>query len=799
AGGRIIKTWRVEDIKPMVLESSAPDYYDIYPWVGISTHESVEASLEKYRTDFWSRVEESDAIREEAREVTGGARGKREKFEAIFAHVVENVMYVAIELREGRVIPSRPSEVLERGYGDCKDMVALVISMLAAAGIDAEPFLVTPRGGAGPVEGFPEPFLHNHVIVHVPSLDGLYADPTSEDSCPRPVPASLAGAYGIALPREGRVRMDRIPGASPEDHGLTLEADLRLVPGNRASMEVSIAYRGDLADIAREAMASPDSADRASFVENNLGYGLWDNCRMVDWDLVEESCERVVLEAVFEDSAWTESSVHSISFPWRTEVADPGLLYPGPKGRELPFVMPFPFECDAVIKLHDSPAWEAKTPIPVKVAGAGYAGSMTSERRSGDGESFVEVSQHFRMEASRFDLDEYEDFWNDWVRFVAGVYQSYTYRRTLDREELERIEDYVRTNPDDVGFAMQAALQILGEDAGGEGEAGRKRREAVRTMVRPHLGKESAGSWPGIILAVVEMNDGRYRLADSLLTVALEMEPGNQVGQLLALGVKDELGQLDELIDLQRSLLQRTANKAYEVSLIAYLQEAGRSDEVEAAVNRYRLLYGDADSLAIRQALVQGAIEGHRCDEADSIFAYMRAGLEEMERKGWEATIDLCQDDLEGSAALFEEMWEEQPFNGPLCNNVAWCYVLLGRDLERAEELTELAVLASSGSTASRNTLATIYARRGEWDRARPIYVELRDTDDRPKSVDTNEFFVGLCDYQMGDEEEALERWRRIAESRRDYDAARWSEEALRLHAEGKSVLGSVFENLEDE
>ncbi|MGD9403073.1 MAG: DUF3857 domain-containing protein, partial [bacterium] len=48
AGGRIIRTWRVEDIKPMVLESSAPDYYDIYPWVGISTHESVEASLEKY-------------------------------------------------------------------------------------------------------------------------------------------------------------------------------------------------------------------------------------------------------------------------------------------------------------------------------------------------------------------------------------------------------------------------------------------------------------------------------------------------------------------------------------------------------------------------------------------------------------------------------------------------------------------------------------------------------------------------------------------------------------------------------
>jgi len=455
AGGRILMTWRLEDIEPMVLESSSPDYFDIYPWVGISTHESVEASLDKYRTDFWSRMEESAAISEKANEIIREARGERERFDAIFAHVVENVMYVAIELREGRIIPSKPSDVMERGYGDCKDMVALLISMLEAAGIDAEPFLVTAGARGRPVEGFPEPFLHDHVIVHVPSLDSLYADPTSHDRCPLPVPASLAGAYGIALPREGHIRRARIPEADPEEHGFSLEADLRLVPGNRARLEVRAVYRGELADFARKAMARPDSADRAAFAEANLGYGLWGNCRMVDWDLVEESCAEVVLEAVFEDSAWAEGSVHSISFPWRTEVADPSMFYPSPGDRELPFVMPFPFECEVVIRFHDSPLWEAKVPIPVKVTGAGYDGSMTSERRTDDGASRIEISQLFRMEASRFDRDRYEEFWNDWVRFVAGVYQNYTYRRTRDREELERIETYVRANPEDVGFAMQ--------------------------------------------------------------------------------------------------------------------------------------------------------------------------------------------------------------------------------------------------------------------------------------------------------------------------------------------------------
>lgn len=797
AEGRILRTWRIEDIDPVVLEARSPNLYEIFPWIGISTHESLQASLEMYRTDFWARIEESDAIEEKVREIAGGARGRRARFDAIFSHVVENVRYVAIELREGRIIPSKPSDVMERGYGDCKDMVALLISLLAAAEIEAEPFLVTAGGGAGPVEGFPEPFLHDHVIVHVPALDGLYADPTSQDRCALPVPASLAGAEGIALPREGRIERARIPGDAPGDHGFSLEADLRFVPGNRARIEVRGVYRGELADEARRAMARPDSTDRAAFVKENLGYGLWENCRMIEWELVEEDCAEVVLEAVFEDSAWAEGSVHSVSFPWRTEVADPVFFYPSPSDREQPFVIPFPFECGAVIRLHDSPLWEAKVPIPVKVSGEGYEGSMSSERRVESGASRIEITQRFRMERSRFERDAYEEFWNDWVRFVAGVFQNYTYRRTLDREELERIENYVRANPGDAGFALQAALQVLGDDSGGEGEAGRKRRKAVRDMVGRHLGNEAAGSWPGLILASVNMTDGRYRRADSLITTALEIEPGNQVAQLLALAIKGELGLLDESIDLHRSILQRSANKAYEVSLIALLQEAGRAEEVEAAVSRYRLLYGEADSLAIRQALVQGAIEGYRCDEADSIFAFMRPGMEEMDRRNYESMIELCRDDFEDAVVLLEEIWEEQPFNEVVCNNLAWCYTLLGRDLDRAEELTELAVLASSGNTAYRNTLATIYARRGEWDRALPIYVELRDTDDRPQSFDSNEFFVGLCDYQMGRKEQALQRWRRIAGMRRDHDAAQWSAEALRLHEEGESVLGAIFENLE--
>jgi tetratricopeptide (TPR) repeat protein len=170
-----------------------------------------------------------------------------------------------------------------------------------------------------------------------------------------------------------------------------------------------------------------------------------------------------------------------------------------------------------------------------------------------------------------------------------------------------------------------------------------------------------------------------------------------------------------------------------------------------------------------------------------------------VERKEYESSIKLCRDDLEGAAEIIEELWEEQPFNEVTCNNLAWCYALLGRDLERAEELSELSMLASSGSTSSRNTMAAIYARRGEWERARELSMELRDSDDRPDSFDTNDFFVALCNYQLGREEDALERWRRIAEMHRDHDAARWSAEALRLHEDGEPVLGSIFRNVGSE
>jgi tetratricopeptide (TPR) repeat protein len=800
SGDQIVRTWKMADLEAVTLESFAPNIFESYPWVGISTHTSVEDGLKLYRDDFWNLIEDSPRIRHLADSLTAGLKGDRKKAEAIFRHVVESVRYVAIELGRGRIVPSMPTEILDRGYGDCKDMTALLVSLFEAAGIGAEPVLVSDKTGPAAVEGLPEPYMYDHVVVHLPSVDDLILDATSADPCMEPLPIGLAGTAGTALPRNGRIRRIELPAGDPRDHGYSFEADLLPGPGNRARIEVTCRYHGFLAGQVRESLAQPDSTARVGFIKERLAYGLWNTCILNDWDVVENTCDGAVLHAVFEDTSWTQGTENSVGFSWRTEIADPVIFYPNPKKRKHDFLMPFPFADEAVIRLHQTPEWKIEQALPVNVRGEGYRGAIRSEHKTEGSDSWLEIRQTFDTDRPRFAVEEYDRFWHDWIRFLAGLSQTYRYRRILNDEEVRKIEDYLRQNPADAGFALQSALKILGSDVGGEGESGRERRAAAAMILEPLSGTPETGAWPSVILAGIAARDGRYFRADSLITIAMGIAPGDVFVQAIAAGIKTELNKSDEVIDIYRSMLLRSGGEEIELALISLLHEMQRFDELKVASDRYFLLHAGSDSLPVIQARLQGALKANRCDEADSIFATIRRRLSPEQQRLFESAIHLACDRFEEGIEVLEQIWEEDPFDPIICNNLAWCHALLGRNLERAEELTEIAILLSSDKVASRNTLGAIYARRGEWKRAREIFSDLSLGDDRPGHRATNDFFVGLCDYQLGKREEALRVWRRILTVEGAYDARRWAGSAIALHEAGEPVTRSVFtENPEGE
>jgi hypothetical protein len=123
--------------------------------------------------------------------LTSGIGDKRAQTEAIYAWVSRNVRWVALYVGNGSFVPHAADAVLASRYGDCKDQVVLMIALLRAKGITAEPALVN----AGPSYTLSGPATFsafNHVITYVPQFD-LYMDTTAHGAPFGTVPIQLYG------------------------------------------------------------------------------------------------------------------------------------------------------------------------------------------------------------------------------------------------------------------------------------------------------------------------------------------------------------------------------------------------------------------------------------------------------------------------------------------------------------------------------------------------------------------------------------------------------------------------------
>ena len=82
------------------------------------------------------------AIRAKAADLTRGLQTDDEKIHAIYDFVSLRFHYIGLDFGIGRYQPHAAEDVLENGYGDCKDKHTLLASLLKAAGYEAWPVLI---------------------------------------------------------------------------------------------------------------------------------------------------------------------------------------------------------------------------------------------------------------------------------------------------------------------------------------------------------------------------------------------------------------------------------------------------------------------------------------------------------------------------------------------------------------------------------------------------------------------------------------------------------------------------------
>jgi transglutaminase-like putative cysteine protease len=251
-------TWELENVHPAPVEPSTPRWFERDPWVEATSFASFQevarwgASL--YRVD----AAEAARVRPRALAVATG-ESLEERARAIVRFVQNEVRYLGEEEAEHSHRPHAPSEVLARRFGDCKDKALLLVTLLAAIGVEAQPALVDSDSRAHVGDRLPSPYAFDHVIVRM-SLDGnvVWVDATRRDQGGT-LFSQDPPAFGRALViDEATIDLETIPRAAPR--APTFFVRERFAPASgrddRLQFEVETEASGDEADRMRAMLAT---------------------------------------------------------------------------------------------------------------------------------------------------------------------------------------------------------------------------------------------------------------------------------------------------------------------------------------------------------------------------------------------------------------------------------------------------------------------------------------------------------------------------------------------------------------
>jgi hypothetical protein len=208
--------WAAQDTVVIQDEGEYPNWYDPFPWVQISEYTTWH-EVKKWANSLYRGQENTNAtVAELVNHWQKQYDSNIDRASAALRFVQNEIRYFGVEYGFNSHLPSNPSEVLDRRYGDCKDKSLLLATLLNAMGIEANPTLVSAQYGKAVESWLPSPGAFDHVIVKT-KIDGrtYWVDPTMATQ---------------------EARIDKLP--TPK-HGKTLVVDT-----NSSELE-TIAYNKD--------------------------------------------------------------------------------------------------------------------------------------------------------------------------------------------------------------------------------------------------------------------------------------------------------------------------------------------------------------------------------------------------------------------------------------------------------------------------------------------------------------------------------------------------------------------------
>lgn len=178
AGSMRKLVWEERGLEPLQHEEFIPDSFFAARTLQISEYSSW-AEVADWATQLFQNREPLTGELQAAVQRLRALPTVEQRVSAALSWVQTEIRYFSVSLGESSHRPHSPNETLARRYGDCKDKSFLLIELLRALDVPAQPVLLSNRAPTTPGKMLPSPHAFDHVIVQVQIGEQAYfLDPT---------------------------------------------------------------------------------------------------------------------------------------------------------------------------------------------------------------------------------------------------------------------------------------------------------------------------------------------------------------------------------------------------------------------------------------------------------------------------------------------------------------------------------------------------------------------------------------------------------------------------------------------
>jgi tetratricopeptide (TPR) repeat protein len=327
----------LDGITPVVPPAGAPVRYAMGRLIELTDYTSWSdvAALMAPLFETAEMLPSDGPLRGELDRIRAASSDPKTRAQAALSLVQDRVRYVALAMGAGGLVPAGATTTWSRRFGDCKGKTALLIALLRAMDVEAEPVLVNTVLGDGLDARLPMIALFDHVLVRATIAGKIYwLDGTRNGDTDLERLQTPAYGWGLPVRSSGATLLRMVPApltVPAQDVTIRIDASAGLASPAPATVETVL--RGDAAlqlkaNLANLVGAARDTALRAywksqyDFIDIKTASATFDaaageqhlslsGTAKMDWsgDSYETDSTRVGYRADFTRAAGTAANV----------------------------------------------------------------------------------------------------------------------------------------------------------------------------------------------------------------------------------------------------------------------------------------------------------------------------------------------------------------------------------------------------------------------------------------------------------------------------------------------------------